>query len=88
MLALIKTQPGHTVTNRIDIFLRLFLGIGVIKTQMTDTCIIMRNTKIQANTLGMPDMQITIGFRRETGLHTPIPFTGAIIFINNVANEI
>ena len=88
MLAPIETQPRHAVANRIDIFLRFLFRIGIVETQVTQTTVIMRNTEIQANALGVADVQIAIGLGRETRFHTSVPFSGTIIFVDNIADKI
>ena len=62
-----KPQPLHRVADAIYVFLTLFFRIGVIKTQMTNAAIIACQAKVQENTLGMTDVQITIRLGRKTG---------------------
>lgn len=88
MFTPIESQPGHAIADRVDIFLRFLLRIGIVEAQVTHAVIIMRNAEIQTNALGMANVQITVRFRRKTRFHPPAPFAGAIIVIDNVANEI
>ena len=88
MLPPIKPKPRDTVTNRVDILLRLLFRIGIVKAQMTDTSIIMRYAEIKTDTLGMANVQIAIRLGRKSRFHTPVPFAGTVILINNIANKI
>ena len=64
-----KTEPLHAVDDGIDVFLLFFGRIGVVKAQMTDALIIARQAKVEANRLGVADVQITVRFRREPRDH-------------------
>ncbi|MNE43253.1 hypothetical protein D3C80_1374210 [compost metagenome] len=49
--------------DKFDVF---FYRVGVIEAQVTLALIILGDTKVQANGLGMADMQIAIRLRCET----------------------
>ena len=36
----------------------------------------LRNTEVQTNRLRVPDVQITVGFRRKSRVNSPAPFSG------------
>jgi hypothetical protein len=48
----------------------------------------MRYAEIKTDTLGMANVQIAIRLGRKPRFHTPIPFAGTVILINNIANKI
>ena len=64
-----EAQPFNILLNGIYIFHILFYRIGVIKTQITNTAVIFGKAKVQANRLGMANVQITIWLRWETGMN-------------------
>src|SRR5690606_40702323 len=60
-----EAQPLDVLLDGVDILL-LFLGrVGVIEAQMTLTTGLLRQTEIQADRLGMPDVQVAVGLRRK-----------------------
>ena len=83
----VKPKPMHVALDGIDIFLLLFERIGVVKSQVTAATKLLRQTEVEADGLGVPDMQIPIGLRRKTRNYRPMPL-GLKIGANDVANEI
>ena len=55
----------YGIDDGIDKFLTFFLRIGVVKAQMTDAAIVTGKAEIEANTFGVTNMQIAIGFGWE-----------------------
>ena len=67
MLAPVEAEPAHVALDGVDIFL-LFLGrIGVVETQMAATAEFLRDAEIQADRLGVADMQIAVRLGRKAG---------------------
>ena len=83
-----KTKPANIVLNRLHKLLALLLGVGVVKTQVAKPLEFTGDLKIQANRLGVPDLQVAVRFRRETCLHPPIMFPGGYVGSHHLANEI
>ena len=87
MLSPVKTEPPDIALNRVDIFL-LFLGwIRVIEPQVTAAAKFLGYAKIQANRLGMPDVEIPIWFRRKAG-DDLLDAAGIEITLDDIADEI
>ena len=55
---------------------------------MAYAVIIAGKAEIEAYAFCMADVQVAVGFRWEAGFHAAIPFTGSIIFFDNVADEV
>ena len=69
------TQPLNIFLDGFYIF-HIFLGrIGIIETQIADAIVVGCNTKIKANSLGVTDVEVSVGFGRETRLHLTTVFT-------------
>jgi hypothetical protein len=83
-----EAQPFNRIEYRIDIFLLLFFGIGVVKTQVTYTVIITGKAKVEADAFGMADVQVAIRFGRKTGFHTSIPLARPVIFFDDITDEV
>ena len=83
-----EAQPLHVFHDRLDV-LRLFLrGIGIVETQVGMPAKLVRQPKIQADRLGMANVQIAVRLRRKARLHPPLKFIGLQIFQNDVADEV
>ena len=67
VLAPVKAEPAHVALDRVDIFLLLLGRIGVVKAQVAAAAEFLRDSEIEADRLGMADMQIAVRLRREAG---------------------
>ena len=65
----IRSQPLHILYNGLHKLRLLLGGVGVVKAQIKLSAVFLCQAVIQQNGLCMPDMQITVGLRREAGLH-------------------
>ena len=62
----IKAQPTDAVENAVDVLLVFLHRIGIVKAHVAIAAVVAGETKIQADALGMPNVQIAVRFRRET----------------------
>ena len=87
VLAPIEAEPAHVALDGVDIFL-LFLGrIGVVETQIAAAAEFLRDAEIQADRLGVADMQIAVRLGRKAGDHL-FDAPGIEIGLDDVADEI
>ena len=83
----LEAEPVHVVLDRLDV-LDVFLGrIGVIETQMADAAEIVGDAEVQADRLGVSEMQIAVGFRREAG-DDVVVLPGLLVLGHDLANEV
>jgi len=71
----LESEPLDIFLDGFHIFHVFFGRVGVVETQVTYSTIACGYPKIQANGLGMTDVEITVGLRRETGLDFSSVFT-------------
>ena len=87
MLTPVEPQPAYVALDRVDEFL-LFLGrVGVVETKVAAAAEFLGHAEIQANRLGVTDVQIAVRLGWEAGddgLHAPRIEVG----LDDVANEI
>ena len=77
----VKAHPADAFLDRVNVLLVFFHRIGVVKAHVADTFVIGRQSKIQADALGVTDMQIAVGFGRKTRANTrPIRLTFLQLF--------
>ena len=82
-----ETEPLDVAPDRVDVLLFLFFRVGIVETQVAVTVVIARDAEIEANRLGVPDMQVTVGLRRESsddGIH----LAGGEVGVDDIADEI
>jgi hypothetical protein len=62
-----EAEPVHRVDDRVDVLLLLLLGIGVVEAQVADAAVVARQPEVQADALGVADVQVAVGLGREAG---------------------
>ena len=63
----VKAQPFDGIDDAVYIFLLFLFRIGIVKAQVADAAVVAGQTKVQADGLGMTNVQIAIGLRGEAG---------------------
>ena len=72
----VKAHPTDAFLDRVNVLLVFLNRVGVVKAHVADALVIGRQSEIQANALGVTDMQIAVGFGRKTRANTrPIGLT-------------
>ena len=87
IVAPVEAEPAHVALDGVDIFLQLFGRIGVVVTQVAVATEFLGNAEIQADRLGVADMQISVRLGRKPGDDTLDP-AGREIGAHDVADEI
>ena len=67
----LEAEPAHVGDDRVDVLGFLGLGVGVVEAEIADTAEVVRNVEVDGDGLGVPDVQVAVGFRREAGLDSP-----------------
>ena len=87
VLAPVEAEPAHVALDGVDIFL-LFLGrIGVVEAQIAVAAELLRDAEIEADRLGVADMQIAVRLGRKAGDHL-LDAPGVEVGLDDVADEI
>src|SRR5439155_10083400 len=63
----IEAEPAHVALDRVDVFLLLPGRVGVVKAQMATPAKLLRHPEIEADRLGVADMEIAVGLGRKPG---------------------
>ena len=59
-----------------------------LQTMADPARLLVGNAEVEANRLGMADMEIAVRFRRKAGHHSAVMFPGSPIGCHNLANEV
>ena len=62
-----KAKPLDVGLDRINVFLLFLRGVGVVKTQVTDTAKLPGQTEVKTDRLGVTNVQVTVRLRRKAG---------------------
>jgi len=63
----VETQPLHCVHDGIHVFLVFLLRVGVIEAQVAAAAVVPGQAEIEADGLGVAEVQVAVGLRREAG---------------------
>ena len=83
-----EAKPAYVVLDGLYVFRIFLLGIRVIETQVAHAAILLRDAEVHANRFGVTDVQVTVGFGRETRLQTAVVKTCSQVAFHNLLNEV
>ena len=87
-VAPLESQPLDVFLDGFHIF-HVFLGrIRVVKAQVAHASVLLGDSEVHADGLGMSDVQVSVGFRRETGLYSSSVLALFQVFLYNLFNEV
>ena len=81
----VEAQPADVALDRVDILDVLLRGVRVVETQVALAAVFLRQPEVDADALGMADVQVAVGFRREAGLYGDAAVGG---FLDDLFEEI
>ena len=87
VLAPVEAQPAHVALDGVDILLLLLGRVGVVEAQVAAAAELLRHAEIEADRLGVADVQVAVGLRRKARDHRLRP-PRIEVGANDVANEV
>jgi len=84
----IEAQPADIRLDGIGVFDILLDGVGVVHAQVAFPVVLERHAEIQADGLGMADVQIAVGFGREARDDLAAILAGAVVLRDDLADEV
>jgi hypothetical protein len=78
----------HILYDRFDVFTFFFGGICIIEPQIAQASVLGGDAEIEADGLGVPDVQIAVGLRREPRVHTPLVFVVFEVLVDDTPNKV
>ncbi|MCY1225824.1 hypothetical protein D9M72_380320 [compost metagenome] len=74
-----EAEPVHGVDDRIDVFGVFLDRVGVVEAQVAAAAVVARQPEVHADALGVADMQVAVGLRREACDHGRQRFAGLVL---------
>ena len=78
----LETEPIDIFFNRIDILDILLDRVCIVEAKVAKATVTLGKTEIEADTFGMADMQVAVGFRRETRMNLFYRAVSKALFYN------
>ena len=83
----IEAEPAHVALDRVDVLLLLLGRVGVVEAQIAAAAELLRHAEVEADRLGVADVQVAVGLGRKAGDHGGVPPRGQV-GLDDVADEI
>ena len=84
----IEAQPADVLHDRIDVFDVLFAGVGVVEAEVAQAAELAGDAEVQADRLGVADVQVSVRLGREAGIDPPAVLAGAVVLADDLADEV
>ncbi len=88
MLAPVVAEPADVLLDGLDVFHALLDRVGVVETQVAVAAVIFGDAEVEADGLGVADVQIPVGLGRKARHHASIVFTAAQVLVDDLADEV
>src|SRR5690606_9789016 len=72
----------------VDVLLLFLFRVGVVEAQVAGAPELLRQAKIQTDRLGVADVEVAVGLRRETGGDPAAVATGGHVLLDDLAKEV
>ena len=83
-----EAEPLDVFLDRVDVLSLFLLGIRVVEAQVRMAAEFVGESEVEADRLGVADVQISVGLGRKAGLHPAVVFIGLQVVENDVAYEV
>ena len=84
----VEPQPLHVLLDRADKDLLLGRWVRVVEAQKARPVEVAAQPKVEADALGVANVQKAVWFGREPGLHATSPFSVLSILLDDLTNEV
>src|SRR4030095_7002883 len=88
MLAPVVAEPAHGVDDRVDVLLAFLGRIGVVEPQVAAAAELPGQAEVDRDRLGVTDVQISVGFRREPRDHVAAEAPAGVVLQDDVPDEV
>jgi hypothetical protein len=78
----------YVFLNRLDVLDLFFGGIGIIEPQVTPPVVLKRDTEIEADRLGVTNVEMAVRLRWKAGDNSAVMFIGLQVRRNKVTNKV
>ena len=84
----VEAQPADVLDDRVDVFGLLLARVGVVEAQVAQAAELRGDAEVQADRLGVADVQVAVRLGREAGMDPPVVLAGPQVLKNDLSNEV
>ena len=81
-------EPADVVADGIDVLLLLLGGVGVVVAQVALAAVLHGEAEVQADRLGVADVQVAVRLRREARVDAAAEPPGAVVLLDDLLDEV
>ena len=81
-------QPLNISLDRFHIFVVFLLRVGIVHAEVADAAELLRHSEVQGDGFGVSDVQVAVGFRRETRLKATAVLAGSEIIFHDLLDKV
>ncbi len=82
-----EAEPAHVVLDRLDVLDVLLGRVGVVVAEVAGALVVAGQPEVEADRLGVADVQVAVGLGREAGRDPGVP-AGGQVGVDDVAEEV
>ena len=87
-IAPVEAEPLDILTDSIDVLDVFLRGIRIVEAEVTHPTIVLCDTEVHADGLGVPDVEIAVGLWWETRLDASIILPGTKVALDDLLDEV
>ncbi len=84
----VETEPAHVLADGVHILHILLHGVRVVEAQVGGAAVGLRQAEVQADALGVADVQVAVGLRREAREHPPPVLPRGAVRLHDLLDEV
>src|SRR5581483_6672935 len=83
-----EAEPLDVGADGVDVLDLLLLGVGVVEAEVAAAAVLQGDAEVQADRLGVADVEVAVGLRREPRHDLAAVLPGAVVLVDDVADEV
>ena len=84
----VEPEPADVLLDRLDVLDVFLRRIGVVEAQVASAAELLGDAEVQADRLGVADVQVAVRLRRKPRVHTPAMSAGPQVLGDDLADEV
>jgi hypothetical protein len=84
----LEAEPVHVVLDRLDVLQILLRGIGIVEAEVAGAAELARDPEVEADALGVPDVQITVRLGREARRDAATVLARRLVLAHDLGDEV
>jgi len=84
----VEPQPFDVRLDGVDVFHVFLAGVGVVETEVAEPVVVLGDPEVEADGFGVADVEITVRFGREAGVHAPGITAAGVVTVDDLPDKI